>query len=82
MKHKIIAYSQKALDILKFWRNGKSNLNMLLTFVALVMIWRGIWHLLDQYLLPNHYFLNATIPLIVWLIFLYFDDESLKELTK
>lgn len=82
MKKKIVKHTKKALKILKFWRNGKSNLNMFLTFMSLVMIWRGIRHLLDYYLLPNHYVWNALIPLVVWIIFLLFDDASLKELIK
>ena len=55
---------------------------MFLTFMSLVMIWRGIWHLLDHYLLPNHYVRNALIPLVIGLMYLFIDDANLKELTK
>ncbi len=65
MTKKITRHVKKALKIFKFWRNGKNNLNMFLTFMSLIMIWRGIWHLLDHYLLPNHYVLNAIIPLVL-----------------
>lgn len=65
MKKTISRHAKKVINMFKFWRNGKSNLNMFLTFMSLIMIWRGIWHLLDYYLLPNHYVLNAVIPLVL-----------------
>lgn len=46
---------QKILrKVKKFRKDRKSNRNVLLIFVAIVMIWRGITNLLDIYFLPNH----------------------------
>ena len=39
--------------IKKFRKDRKSNRNVLLIFVAIVMIWRGIANLIDIYFLPN-----------------------------
>ena len=82
MKKKLLQRIKKLTKHFKIWRNGTSNLNMFLTCMSLVMIWRGIWHLLDYYLLPNHYVWNALIPLVIGLVYLFIDDSNLKELTK
>jgi len=82
MKKKIVKHVKKTKKRLIDRRKGKSNLNMFFTFVALIMIWRGVWLLLDKYFIPDLYFLNAVIPVIVAIIFLLIDDKSLSELTK
>lgn len=82
MKKKIVKYVKKTKRRLIDRRKGKSNLNMFFTCVALIMIWRGVWLLLDKYFIPDLYFLNAVIPVIVGIAFLLIDDKSLSELTK
>ncbi len=82
MKKKFLKHVKKTKRKLIDRRKGKSNLNMFFTFVALIMIWRGVWLLLDKYFIPDLYFLNAVIPVIVAIIFLLIDDKSLSELTK
>jgi hypothetical protein len=82
MKKKIVKHVKKTKRKLIDRRKGKSNLNMFFTFVALIMIWRGIWLLLDKYFIPDLYLLNAVIPIILGVVFLLIDDKSLSELTK
>ena len=57
----------------------------LLVAIGLVIIWRGIWHLLDivdQMLLDGNTFWTAIGGIVVGLAILYFPDEDLKELEK
>lgn len=53
--------------------------------VGLVMIWRGVWYVLDgfDYLLlgGNHYW-SAFGGIILGLIILYIPDKDLKEISK
>ncbi|MCF7834835.1 hypothetical protein K9M48_02145 [Candidatus Gracilibacteria bacterium] len=51
-----------------------------MTTIAVVMIWRGCWGLLDMYLLPNHYTLSLIIGLILGIFLLFVDNEKLDEL--
>ncbi|MFZ1719902.1 MAG: hypothetical protein WAU28_00945 [Candidatus Moraniibacteriota bacterium] len=57
----------------------------LIIAVGLVIIWRGIWHLLDivdQRFLNGDTFLTAFGGIILGLIILYLPDQDLKELEK
>lgn len=63
-------------------RKGRSNLNMFFTFVAMIIIWRGVWHLLDAYFIPQYYFWNAVIPMVLGIVYLLLDDRKMKELIK
>ena len=38
----------------KFRRNHRSNMNIFIECIAIIMIWRGVWDLLEMYVLPNN----------------------------
>lgn len=53
--------------------------------IGLVIIWRGIWHLLDivdQAVLGGNTFWTAFGGIILGLVILYVPDKDLKELEK
>ena len=52
----------------------------LLVGAALVLFWRGTWHLADEYLFPNHHLLSAVASVVIAFIILYLRDFDLKEL--
>lgn len=52
----------------------------LLVATALVLFWRGVWHLADEYLFPNHPILSAWICVLIAFLILYLRDFDLKEL--
>ena len=60
-------------------------LNHLLVVIGLVLIWRGVWYLLDgiDYLVfaGNHYW-TAVGGIFLGLAVLYLPDKDLKEITK
>lgn len=57
------------------------NLHILVDVVAVVLVWRGVWSLLDFYLFPNNPVLSNLVGLILGLAILFFDDFLLKELS-
>lgn len=70
-------------------RKSKNIINYLaknvLIVIALVMVWRGVWYVLDgfDYLLFGEY--NAwtgLIGIVIGLIILYIPDHDLKEIEK
>ena len=53
--------------------------------IGLVMIWRGVWYVLDyldlKFLDGNHT-LSAVIGILLGLLILYIPDKDLKEISK
>ncbi len=54
--------------------------HVLFVSVAIVMFWKGVWSLLDAYLLPGNVLLSNLILILVAFSILYLDDFHLKEL--
>ncbi len=53
--------------------------------IGLVLIWRGIWYILDAidlYFLGGNHAITAIIGVIIGLIILYLPDKDLKEIQK
>lgn len=53
--------------------------------LSLVLIWRGIWYVLDAFdklLLNNIHIYSAVAGIIVGIILLYLPDKDLKEIEK
>ena len=76
IKHHVI----KGYNFLKKIRKKRNNINILLTTLAIVMIRRWAWWLLDKYLFPNNEILSLIISVVIWIIILFIDDEMLDEL--
>ena len=64
----------------KFRRNYNSNRNIFLVCIAIVMIWKWIWDLLDMYIFPNHPLLSNLICICIGVAVLLVDDGKLWEL--
>lgn len=55
------------------------------TVAGLVLIWRGIWYVLDsvdKWFFSGGHFWTAFLGIIVGLIILYLPDKDLKEIEK
>lgn len=53
--------------------------------VGLVLIWRGIWYVLDKidaYFFGGSHFWTAVVGIVVGLLILYLPDNDLKEIEK
>lgn len=58
----------------------KTFLRTLLAAIAIVMIWRGTWDLLDAYLFPENPLLSDILSIAIGLAILFGLDGDLKEL--
>ena len=54
----------------------------LLTGLAIVVFWRGVWGLLDVYLFPGNEVLSYGFSVIAGIALLYINDFSLSELSE
>ncbi len=70
---------KKTLNILSYFANN------FFVVVGLVLIWRGIWYILDEvdiiFFSQNHIF-TAIGGIIIGLAVLYLPDHDLKEIQK
>lgn len=64
----------------KFRKNHDSNRNILIECIAIIMIWRGVWDLLEIYIFPDSPFISNTLCVILWIGILLLDDWKLWEL--
>ena len=78
----MLKFSKKILKkIKKFRKDHKSNWNIFLIFLAIVMVWRGVQDLLTICLFPNHPIVSCIICIVVGIIILLIDDWKLDELS-
>ena len=68
--------------IRKFRKDHKSNWNIFLIFLAIVMVWRWIQDLLTILLFPNHPIISCIICIAVWMTILLVDDGKIDELSE
>lgn len=61
-------------------RNRHNFLKYLIAGGALIFFWRGLWGLLDIYLLPHAPVASYAISMIIGVVLLILDDRYLKEL--
>jgi ABC-type proline/glycine betaine transport system permease subunit len=68
--------------IRKFRKDHKSNRNIFLIFLAIVMVWRWIQDLLTILLFPNHPIISCIICIVVGMGILLIDDGKIDELSE
>ncbi len=61
------------------------NLNLILSLVAVVWLWRGIWGLTDILVFSSaisdlEHILGYSVPVVIGFLYLYFNDYSISEL--
>ncbi len=61
-------------------RKDRHWLYVLAAGIALVVLWRGVWGLLDLYLFPDDPLASYSVSAVLGLGLLYFNDRSLDEL--
>ena len=68
------------LKKIKFFERKHPVLAAFMIGLALIMVWRGIWLLADEYLFPGNTIVSALVSIAIGLIILYFRDFDLEEL--
>ena len=62
-------------------RKSDSNINMIIIAISVVMIWRGVWGILDTFLFPNYPLISYSISLVLGILILLIDNQKLDELS-
>jgi MFS superfamily sulfate permease-like transporter len=69
-----------SIKIKRFRKNYDSNWNIFVVCIAIVMIWKWIWDLLDMYIFPGYPLISNLICIGIGIIVLLMDDWKLWEL--
>ncbi len=67
--------------IVKF-KSEHPNANAVVIVLGIIMLWRGVWGLLDQFLFPGSPTLSSLISIGLGVLVLYIDDFSLDNLKR
>ncbi|NDK09719.1 hypothetical protein GW846_02985 [Candidatus Gracilibacteria bacterium] len=57
-----------------------NDLRIFLISVAIIMIWRGIWNLLDHFFLPQFWVLSSILSIVIGIAILVLNDNNLEKL--
>lgn len=79
----MLKFSKKIIKKIKnFRKDHKSNRNIFLIFLAVVMLWKWVQDLLTIILFPNYPIISSIICICVGLIILLMDDGKIDELSE
>lgn len=68
------------MKIFKRFERKYPYLHALIVGAALIMLWRGLWGLMDKYLFPHNEPLSYIISLALGLLLLILDDVRLRRI--
>lgn len=66
--------------IKRFRKDNDSNLNTIIVCISVIMVWKGIWDLLEIYVFPDNPLVSNILCAVVWFAILLVDDWKLEEL--
>jgi hypothetical protein len=58
----------------------RKNLRIIIDFLGIIIIWRGIWGLLDLFVFPGNQLLSYLVSIALGFILLLIDGNGLKDL--
>ena len=58
----------------------RKNLRIIIDLLGIVIVWRGIWGLLDLFVFPENQLLSCLASIVLGFIFLLIDGNGLDEL--
>lgn len=62
-----------------YHKNAYMYFEVITMSLAIVMMWRGVWNLLDYYVFPEYQFLSNLFTIIIWLSLLFLNDFDVRE---
>lgn len=55
-------------------------ISSLIVVAGVVLVWRGLWNLMDIYFFPGEPLISNSLGILAGLILLYLPDDDIKEL--
>lgn len=70
----------KKKTLIKAKKNTLRNIDLFLIAIAVIMIWRGVWNLIDIYFVPEFVFISNILSIICGIVILLIHNFDLREL--
>lgn len=73
------------IEFLEKRKVGKYVFSRIFIVLGIVLVWRGIWYILDKvdvWLFGGSHFWTSVLGLLVGILILYLPDKDLKEIEK
>lgn len=62
--------------------SAKKRLRVVFEFVGIIMLWRGIWGLVDLYLFPDSQLVSHIISILLGATLIYVDGDGIRDMTR
>ncbi len=72
----------KESEVLKSFKADHPNANAVVIVLGIIMLWRGVWGLLDQFLFPGSPEISYMVSIGLGVLVLYLDNFSLDNLKR
>lgn len=60
--------------------DGNKTLRIIIDFFAIVIMWRGIWGLMDIFIFPHSELYSSLVSIVIGFILIISDGKGIKEL--
>lgn len=50
-------------------------------FIGVIMLWRGVWGLMDVFLFPGNYILSYSASILLGAVFIFIDGDGIRDIT-
>ena len=60
--------------------NTRKNLRIIIDLLGIIIVWRGIWGLLDLFIFPGNQLLSYITSIVIGFILLLIDGNGLDDL--
>lgn len=62
-----------------YHRNTRMYFEVITVSLAIVMMWRGVWNLLDYYVFPQYNFLSNFFTILIGMTLLFLNDFDVRD---
>jgi hypothetical protein len=68
------------LKNIRKYLSTRKNLRIIIDFLGIIIVWRGIWGLLDLFIFPENQLLSYLTSIVLGFILLLIDGNGLDDL--
>ena len=67
--------------IKKRW-NTKNRLTVVFDFIGIIILWRGVWGLMDLFLFPNQPLYSYGASILLGIVLVFIDGDGVRDISR